>query len=232
MIRKPHSRRSGLSRNLPRASRRLFFQPMTPACQLGLRPHRTGPIQPSVSAWVTGRWRRTSSRTSGGFRACCVTSFAVLRMAAANWGGSIAPSVGRRARIVAAPCPCGEVTDGAFRVLDPRGFYSTSGGLFREPIHTHLVASVSHPWVRAAHWARTNRAQISRLSRARTRTARQLRHRRLISEDNLEAGKVDLDLTGRSGAARLIMRCCPPSTNKTSCPARSAAGQSSAPTMI
>jgi hypothetical protein len=25
--------------------------------------------------------------------------------------------------------------DGAFPVLGPRGFYSTSGGLFREPIH-------------------------------------------------------------------------------------------------
>jgi hypothetical protein len=36
-----------------------------------------------------------------------------------------------------------------------------------------------------------------------------------------------LSLTGRSNAPRL--RCCPPSTSRTSCPARSAADQSSAP---
>jgi hypothetical protein len=59
------------------------------------------------------------------------------------------------------------------------------------PFTTHLLASVSHPWMRTAHcalWSRTNRAQINRPSRARTRTARPLRHRRLISEDNLEGG--------------------------------------------
>jgi hypothetical protein len=109
--------------------------------------------------------------------------------------GPIAPLAGRRARIVAArldtcrpsPCASGEGTDGAFSVLDPRGFYSTSGGLFREPIHDALrcVAPVD---AHCALWSRTNRAQISRLSRARTRTARPLRHRRLISEDNLEGG--------------------------------------------
>ena len=36
-----------------------------------------------------------------------------------------------------------------------------------------------------------------------------------------------LSLTGRSNAPRL--RCCPPSTSRTSCPARSAAGRSLAP---
>src|SRR5215813_13174160 len=36
-----------------------------------------------------------------------------------------------------------------------------------------------------------------------------------------------LSLTGRSNAPRL--RCCPPSTSRTSCPTRSAAGRSSAP---
>src|ERR1700674_1703188 len=36
-----------------------------------------------------------------------------------------------------------------------------------------------------------------------------------------------LSPTGRSNAPRL--RCCPPSTSRTSCPARSAAGRSSAP---
>jgi hypothetical protein len=71
----------------------------------------------------------------------------------------------------------------------PAVFIAHPGAYSVNPFTTHLVASVSHPWMRTAHcalWSRTNRAQINRLSRARTRTARPLRHRRLISEDNLE----------------------------------------------
>jgi hypothetical protein len=56
---------------------------------------------------------------------------------------AIADARVRRARIVTArldthrpsPCPPASWTDGAFPVLEPRRFYSTSGGLFREPIH-------------------------------------------------------------------------------------------------
>jgi hypothetical protein len=73
----------------------------------------------------------------------------------------------------------------------PGAFIAHPGAYSVSPFTTHLVASVSRPWMRTSHcalWSRTNPAQISRLSRARTRTARKLRRRRLISEDNLEGG--------------------------------------------
>jgi hypothetical protein len=66
----------------------------------------------------------------------------------------------------------------------PGAFIAHPGAYSVSPFTTHLVASVSRPWMRTSHcalWSRTNRAQISRLSRARTRTARKLRRRRLIS---------------------------------------------------
>src|ERR1700693_4550609 len=80
--------------------------------------------------------------------------------------GSIAPLVGRRARIVAARLDIyrprhalrREWTDGAFPVLDPTGFYSTSGACSVSPFTT--MVSERPPRVVSLRWPhrRTHRA--------------------------------------------------------------------------
>jgi hypothetical protein len=82
------------------------------------------------------------------------------------------------------PGPSREWTNGAFPVPSstPGAFiahpaaYSVS--LFTTHLVTGVVAPVDAHRAHCALWSRTNCAQISRLSRARTRAARQLRHGR------------------------------------------------------
>jgi len=103
---------------------------------------RPGWAQGCVS---TGRgWRRPAGGGCVGAIKNCITTVGRGDDTIFSCGSSIAPLLGRRARIVAArldiyspsPCPRREWTDGAFPVLDPRGFYSTSGACSVSPFTT------------------------------------------------------------------------------------------------
>jgi hypothetical protein len=96
--------------------------------------------------------------------------------------------------------PAAKWTDGAFPVLDPRGFYSTSVGAYSvSPFTTHLVASVSHPWMRTAHTAHCDHRANSR--RQAFRTTRPANDRRQPGAAPVlpPGGKVSTIVIGRTG---------------------------------